>query len=219
MKCPIHILMTLFCAAPLCRADWARYQIILDRRPFGEPAAEASAAQTPQTVAVAQSFAKAMRLCTLFEGFDGDLRAGLVDGASRKNFVIRLGETVQGIELVSADLSTASATLRKGTETVTLKMAAAPESEKPAPAPQPAQTNSYEERRRARLQRIMEARKRRQEEQEEKPEQPQLTGEALKEHLRNYQMEVIRKGMPPLPIPLTPEMDNQLVEEGVLPPQ
>jgi len=31
-------------------------------------------------------------------------------------------------------------------------------------------------------------------------------------------MEVIRQGLPPLPIPLTPEMDAQLVSEGVLPP-
>ena len=30
-------------------------------------------------------------------------------------------------------------------------------------------------------------------------------------------MEVLRKGMPPLPVPLTPEMDAQLVSEGVLP--
>ena len=32
-------------------------------------------------------------------------------------------------------------------------------------------------------------------------------------------MEVIRQGLPPLPIPLTPEQDSQLVKEGVLPPQ
>jgi len=31
-------------------------------------------------------------------------------------------------------------------------------------------------------------------------------------------MEVIRSGMPALPIPLTPEMDDQLVSEGILPP-
>ena len=40
----------------------------------------------------------------------------------------------------------------------------------------------------------------------------------VRENLREYQMEVIRSGMPPLPIPLTEEMDAQLVAEGVLPP-
>ncbi len=38
-------------------------------------------------------------------------------------------------------------------------------------------------------------------------------------NLRQYQMEVMRAGMAPLPIPLTQEMDDQLVAEGVLPPQ
>ena len=32
-------------------------------------------------------------------------------------------------------------------------------------------------------------------------------------------MELIRNGMPPLPVPLTTEMDDQLVSEGILPPQ
>lgn len=44
----------------------------------------------------------------------------------------------------------------------------------------------------------------------------------LEKHLQDYQMDLIRsagtKG-PPLPIPLTPEMDQKLVDEGVLPPQ
>ena len=46
-----------------------------------------------------------------------------------------------------------------------------------------------------------------------------LTGESLQKHLQEYQMELIRTGQPPLPIALTPEMDAQLVKEGVLPPQ
>ena len=41
--------------------------------------------------------------------------------------------------------------------------------------------------------------------------------EAIK-GVREYQMELIRKGLKPLPIPLTTEMDDQLVREGVLPP-
>ena len=48
-----------------------------------------------------------------------------------------------------------------------------------------------------------------------------LTGEVLQKHLQEYQMELIRAGGakgPPLAIPLTPEMDAQLVKEGVLPP-
>jgi hypothetical protein len=66
---------------------------------------------------------------------------------------------------------------------------------------------SYAERRRARMQ-----------EQQPPPVQPRYTGEELTKHLQEYQMEVIRQGLPPLPIPLTPEMDKQLVTEGFLPP-
>jgi hypothetical protein len=51
------------------------------------------------------------------------------------------------------------------------------------------------------------------------PPEPKYTGEELQKHLENYQLEVIRQGLPPLPIPFTPEMDRKLVEEGILPPQ
>ena len=40
----------------------------------------------------------------------------------------------------------------------------------------------------------------------------------LERRLQESQMESIRKGMPPLPVQLTPENDAQLVAEGFLPP-
>ena len=51
------------------------------------------------------------------------------------------------------------------------------------------------------------------------PEEQRLRREEIRANLQDYQMEVIRSGMPPLPIPLTQEMDDQLVSEGVLPPE
>ena len=42
-------------------------------------------------------------------------------------------------------------------------------------------------------------------------------GSGMTEALKQYQMD-LRQGKHPLPIPLTPEMDRKLVEEGVLPP-
>ena len=57
------------------------------------------------------------------------------------------------------------------------------------------------------------------------PQQPQMTPEEMamqreqvQQDMRQYQMEVIRSGMPPLPVQLTQEMDDQLVAEGFLPP-
>jgi hypothetical protein len=40
----------------------------------------------------------------------------------------------------------------------------------------------------------------------------------MEHQLQEYQMQAIREGREPLPIPLTPEIDQQLVNEGVLPP-
>jgi hypothetical protein len=48
--------------------------------------------------------------------------------------------------------------------------------------------------------------------------EPELTREALEKRLQEHNSELIRKGQPPLPIPLTREMDEQLVREGVLAP-
>lgn len=37
--------------------------------------------------------------------------------------------------------------------------------------------------------------------------------------LQNYQIETIHSGLSSLPIPLTQEMDDQLIKEGILPPR
>lgn len=50
------------------------------------------------------------------------------------------------------------------------------------------------------------------------PEEQEKRRAEIRKNLKEYQMEVIRSGMPPLPVPLTREMDDQLVQEGVLPP-
>ena len=47
---------------------------------------------------------------------------------------------------------------------------------------------------------------------------PKYTGGALRQHLQEYNEEAIRQGLPALPIELTPEQDQRLVAEGVLPP-
>jgi hypothetical protein len=45
----------------------------------------------------------------------------------------------------------------------------------------------------------------------------ELSDEEISRLLQEYQKELIRKGLPPLNIPLTAETDRQLVEEGYLP--
>jgi hypothetical protein len=46
-----------------------------------------------------------------------------------------------------------------------------------------------------------------------------LSEEEIAQMLQDYQKELLRSGQTPLPIPLTPETDRQLVAEGVLLPQ
>ncbi len=50
-------------------------------------------------------------------------------------------------------------------------------------------------------------------------EDSEMSPEEVNDLLQEYQKELIRSGQTPLPIPLTPETDQQLVDEGVLPPQ
>ena len=50
-------------------------------------------------------------------------------------------------------------------------------------------------------------------------QQQEQRKQEIQESLWQYQMDVIRAGLPPLPVPLTKQMDDQLVAEGVLPPE
>lgn len=190
------------------------YRVILDRRPFGEaPMAEAA---PPPPMNPNESFARTLRLCALIEDPVRGLRVGLIDSSTNADFFLSVGETFEGIELVSVSYEEEEAVLRRGAEMAVVKLqdgAIQPV----APAEQAARMQragelrtSYAERRRQR-----EAERQRP---PAPPPEPVLVGEELEKHLREYQMEVIRQGLPPLPIPLTPEMDNQLVSEGVLPP-
>lgn len=183
-----------------------RYRIIIDRKPFGAPPpAPQAPAWNPE-----QSFARDLRLSALLEVEGGGIKVGLVDKKTHKSFYLTEGESVDGIELVSASFDEEEAVLRKGNEMAVIKL----ESGEIQPL------SPEEQRQRLRRHRTSYTERRRQREVQRNnpPPQPKYTGEELERHLREYQMECIRQGLPPLPIPLTPEMDAQLVAEGVLPP-
>lgn len=192
-----------------------RYQVILDRKPFGAlPPPENTAQVVPQ----AESFAKSLRLSTIIDVDDGaTMKVGFIDTRTGRSYMLMPGESQDGIEVVSASWEDEEAVLRQGEEMALIKLASG-EVQAITPAEQQRREQaqqgrpSYAERRRLRMEEM-------QREQEEPPPQPRYTGEELTKHLQEYQMEVIRQGLPPLPIPLTPAMDQQLVNEGVLPPR
>lgn len=194
--------------------DFERYQVIIQRKPFGAPPPQAENIKPPQPQA--DSFAKSLRLSMIIETDDGDMRVGFVDNRTGRSYSLVAGQVEEGIELVSASFEDEEAVLRNGDE-MALLMISSGAFEEIAPSEQQARIEaarnkpSYAERRRMRSEQIKQ-------QEAQPPPEPKYTGEALTKHLHDYQMEVIRQGLPPLPIPLTQEQDDQLVAEGYLPP-
>ena len=203
----ILILLTCTLFGIAAEEGFKRYQIIINKHPFGEEPPDAEPVQIPLN----KSFARHLRL-TMLEGSGDNVRAGIIDSKEKKNYLLRIGEIQDGLELIEADLSADEAMLRKGSEVALFKL----ESDTPEPlskSQQATRRSSYAGRRSARLAATQKKAT------PLAPKVPRLTGDALRAHLENVQMNAIREGMPPLPLPLTPEMDAQLVLEGVLDPQ
>lgn len=209
-----------------------RYRVILARMPFGEAPPE-PVAPPPAPTPPAESFAKHLRVCSITEiAGTGSVRVGIVDNQTQKSFVLGEGEIVDEIELVSASLADEEAVLRKGQEIVRInlvsgemsavtrdQLAAGRSTQAAADA---AALQSYRDRRQARQELRRQRQEREQERLERQREAAELasryTPEELRARLQDYNLEVIRAGMPALPIELTPEQDAQLVAENILPP-
>lgn len=215
--------------------DFSRYAPILERRPFSSPVVEGAdtPAPPPVTAEAPPAFVQQLRMVAITESPAG-VRAGFVNLSEKaKTYFLYVGDTSEdGILLVEADFDRERALLRKDSEQYWLAMgeATAPSADPSPSPPQPtrvprgvqrptavvepasgesanAGTISYADRRR---QRIEEMRLRAQ-------ESRNLSEEEVEKRLREYQMKLIREGKTPLPIPITEEMDAQLVKEGILP--
>jgi len=233
MKKVLLLLVCLFWSAPLllaASAGFYRYNQILERRPFAPVvSAEDEASKNVVTVVAPPAFVKDLRMCAITESPAG-IRVGFINIRIKppQPYYLYVGDREDGIELVDADYEKEGALLRKGGEQFWMYMsggapaAIAPATKKMRPGVPsvamrsgkgglgPARaisSGSYAERRQKRLEqmrkRAADARK--------------LSDTQIEEKLQNYQMDLIRKGLTPLPIKLTPEMDRKLVEEGVLP--
>lgn len=221
----IVVLAVVACSAatgaPPAPRPFSDYQIILDRKPFGAPP---DRSQEPERVTpVGESFAAQMVLSGIYELDDGSLRVAITDKKNNSYFSLLVGETESDlqIELVDADYDKEEAVLKKGDEVVVLRMGGG-ESGGTQVLSTPEKLEREKQAEERREQRLSYADRRRQRmlERQKALEVPQtkLTGEELERHLQDYQMKVIREGMPPLPVQLTPDRDAQLVAEGYLPP-
>ena len=127
--------------------------------------------------------------------------------------MLGIGESFRGMKLLSVNLDESLATLDRGGVKVNFSLA-----KNPVPVlnnNNATQTRKFNSGFRQKTTNVEVPKK---VEPKLSPEQQAQRRAEIQENLRHYQMEVIRKGMPPLPIPLTKEMDDQLVAEGILPP-
>ena len=213
-----------------------RYSVILSRMPFGDAPPEPQ--QEPAPIEPTESFAKNLRVCSIMEEDNGNVKVGIVDTQSNKNFLLREGEKEDGIELLSASIEDEEAVLQKGSEVARINLGSGEvtsmTSDQMASRRQTAlasgtaqRRTTYQDRRKARQnrrllrqERALE-RKRKQEEKRALVEErnKKYTGAELRKQLQEYNLEAIRQGLPALPIELTEEQDNQLVAENILPPR
>ena len=266
-------------------ADFERYAVIVNRKPFGEelqPPAPAAAVVVPP----GESVVNKVKMTAVVRDEAGTLRVGIVDLKSNRNYLLGIGDSLEGMEVVEADYEKERARLRRGVEDYWVSMyggsnkfeavgkavdgglgvvpavtntvaSARPGTEARAAAPA-ARKGALDQRLSYALRKVQrEAARRRAEEavpetrtvesrgtnapaavmragsgaapagpdaevmmvMQSLTNQAELTEAEVAQLLQEYQKTLIRSGQTPLQIPLTPETDAQLVEEGYLPPQ
>ncbi|HEY8239811.1 MAG TPA: hypothetical protein VIH35_00105, partial [Kiritimatiellia bacterium] len=179
--------LSLVAGSAVADYEFSRYQVILDRKPFGElPVAVQVDPNAPPPV----SFAQGLRLSMIIEVEDtGEMRVGFVDSRSNKNYTLGVGEEQDGIKLESASWDNEEAILSQGGEMALIKIQSgevqtitgtdAQNRIQQATSSRP----SYAERRKMRQQQM-------QQEAAAMNAQPKYTGDELAKHLYEYQMEV-----------------------------
>ena len=201
-----------------------KYQIIIDRQPFGrelispEPSVSAIKSEV-ESIAAAKAAEKELRLCFIFETTKGLIRAGfqnkIVKAGEPKSIMLGVGDTFKGMKLVDVNIQESTATLdRNGVMIMfslnksaknTLGNSKTTSTRKFNSGFRSSNTNDKEIKKEVNVKLTVQQQEQRKQE--------------IQESLRQYQMDVIRAGLPPLPVPLTKQMDDQLVAEGVLPPE
>jgi len=111
--------------------DFARYQVILDKKPFGE--VTPSEVAQPQA-ALGDTISKELEMKSIVDDGAG-IRIGLLDKKINKNISLGVGENYEGIQLVSVDYDNEEAVLKKGDETALVKLHPDKDKDKTVPAP------------------------------------------------------------------------------------
>ena len=123
-------ILTFSVLASFGNTEWAgfdRYQVILDKKPFGDqppsPPKRIKAKPNPIPPAPRETPFKNFRMSSIVQDEDGsNLRVGLHNKAENKSVILRLGEAREGFELISASFEEEEALLSKGTVTVKMRL-------------------------------------------------------------------------------------------------
>ena len=211
--------------------DLGRYQLILDKQLLGVQKAAPAPVKPAQVVEAAPSWSRQYRM-TMITQDDDRVRVGLQNLQDRSAVLLIEGEPSHpDFQLISADFQQGTARIRyRGSESrFTIESGPEPVASvqktpiTPSPPTNPRHNRSSTSRRTITPQPASPGTLRSFPQNKESTPAPQIrefkTREELQAHLRQQQMDAIRTGKPPLPIPLTQKMDDQLVKEGVLPPQ
>ncbi len=110
--------------------DFATYQPIIDRKPFGvpPPAAVAAVAAVDNTAAVAakqeQDLAKRIGMCAVNIQPGGATAVGFIDNGQKppRNYYLTVGESADGFTVKAGNYKEETATLEKDGVTITLKL-------------------------------------------------------------------------------------------------
>ena len=211
--------------------DFTRYQSIIDRKPFGVVLVDPSH-QTNALVAPADLFTKTLKMVAIKLDRSGKTRVGFVNMVGNKSYYLSVGEVSNdGIEVLEADFHMEAALLKKDNQMGEIYMngshlqsgaatAGLPREDpvlsglvsSPVLSSKGVRRESYSVKMRKALEertKILEARS---------ESRSKIPEEEMEKQLQAAQMDIIRQGLPALPMPLTKEMDDQLVAEGILPP-
>lgn len=98
--------------------DFSRYQVIMDKNPFGEVVPSESA--QPQA-ALSEVISKDLEMKAIIDDGTG-IRIGLLDKKTNKNFFLGVGENHDGLQVVSINYENEEAVVKKDGETAVVKL-------------------------------------------------------------------------------------------------
>lgn len=111
--------------------EFSRYQVILDKKPFGE--VTPSEVVQPQA-ALGDTISKELEMKSIVDDGTG-IRIGILDKKINKNISLVVGENYEGIQLVSVNYDNEEAVLKKGGETALFKLHPDKDKDKTVPVP------------------------------------------------------------------------------------